>query len=177
MKNFKKALVFLLVGSFAITVSAQDKKEKEFIKESDEAVATLLKVNPDLRHYFDKSAGCVVFPNVGKGGFIIGGSAGNGILYEYGKHKGLAKLKSVSVGAQIGGQALMEVIFFETSNEVDKFKEGKFEFDAGISATALKSGVSLDAKYTDGVAVITHTKGGLMAEVSVGGQKFSYTPF
>lgn len=177
MKNLKSLMVFLLIGSMAVTISAQDKKEKKLIKESDEAVATLLKVNPDLREYFDKSAGCVVFPNVGKGGFIIGGSSGHGVLYEYGNKKGLASLKEFSIGAQAGGQALIEVIFFENKSDIDKFKEGKFEFDAGISATALKSGVSLDAKYKNGVAVFTHAKGGLMAEVSVGGQKFNYKPF
>ncbi|WP_053991511.1 YSC84-related protein [Mangrovimonas sp. TPBH4] len=177
MRHFKKLMVFLFVGNFALTLSAQSSKDQKIIEEADKAVATLLEVNPGLREYFDKSAGCVVFPNVGKGGLIIGGASGNGVLYEYGHKKGMASVKEISVGAQIGGQALIEVIFFETKEEVDKFKESKFEFDAGISATALKEGKSLDVKYKDGVAVFTHTKGGLMAEVSVGGQKFKYEPF
>lgn len=177
MKKLKYVLVLLLVGSMSMVASAQTKKEKALIKDSDKAVATLLKVNPDLRKYFDKAAGCVIFPNVGKGGLIIGGSSGHGVVYEYGIKKGFASLKEFSVGAQAGGQALIEVIFFEQREDIEKFKEGNFEFDAGISATALKSGVSLDAKYKDGVAVFTHTKGGLMAEVSVGGQNFRYKPF
>ncbi|MGB5316433.1 MAG: YSC84-related protein, partial [Robiginitalea sp.] len=86
-------------------------------------------------------------------------------------------LKKISVGLQAGGEALIEVIFFETKADVDKFKDGNYEFDAGISATALKAGVSFDAEYTDGVAVFTYTKGGLMGDVSVGGQKFEYKPF
>jgi hypothetical protein len=45
-----------------------------------------------------------------------------------------------------------------------------------VSAVALKSGASADAKYTSGVAVFTLAKGGAMAEASVGGQKFSYEP-
>jgi len=40
----------------------------------------------------------------------------------------------------------------------------------------LKSGASADAAYKDGVAVFTLSKGGAMAEASVGGQKFSYKP-
>ncbi|WMI68089.1 lipid-binding SYLF domain-containing protein [Mangrovimonas sp. YM274] len=177
MRHFKKLMVFLFVGNLALTLSAQSSKDQKIIEEADKAVATLLEVNPGLREYFDKSAGCVVFPNVGKGGLIIGGASGNGVLYEYGHKKGMASVKEISVGAQIGGQALIEVIFFETKEEVDKFKESKFEFDAGISATALTEGKSLDMKYKDGVAVFTHTKGGLMAEVSVGGQKFKYKSF
>ncbi|MGJ5641103.1 YSC84-related protein [Formosa sp. S-31] len=177
MKHVKILLLLLLVGNLSLSLSAQSSKDKKIIDDADKAVATLLEVNPGLREYFDKSAGCVVFPNVGKGGFIVGGASGNGVLYEYGKKKGMASVKELNVGLQAGGQALIEVIFFETKEEVDKFKESKFQFDAGVSATVLKSGESLDAKYKDGVAVFTHSKGGLMAEASVGGQKFSYKPF
>jgi hypothetical protein len=47
---------------------------------------------------------------------------------------------------------------------------------AQVSAVALKAGASADADYKDGVAVFTLSKGGAMAEASVGGQKFSYEP-
>ncbi|QDO92624.1 hypothetical protein FNB79_01040 [Formosa sediminum] len=89
----------------------------------------------------------------------------------------MAGLKEVSVGLQAGGQALIEIIFFEQLEDVERFKEDHFEFDAGVSALALKSGESLDAKYKDGVAVFIHSKVGLMADASVGGQKFSYKAF
>jgi len=161
--------------SFA--VHAQRRKDKKIIKESDAAVATLLEVNPDLRSFFDTSAGCVIFPNVGKGGFIIGGASGNGVLYEYGKKQGMASLKEINVGLQAGGQALIEIIFFEALDDVETFKAGTFEFDAGVSAVVLKTGESLDAKYKDGVAVFTHSKAGLMAEASIGGQRFTYKAF
>jgi hypothetical protein len=42
---------------------------------------------------------------------------------------------------------------------------------------AASAGAAKDAKYQDGVAVFTHRKGGLMAEASVGGQKFRFEPF
>lgn len=177
MKRIKYVIMLLLVGSMGLSASAQSKKDQKIIEDADNAVATLIKQNPDLKGFFDKSAGAAVFPNVGKGGFIVGGASGNGVLYEYGKKVGMTSLKEVSVGLQAGGEAIIEVIFFETKADVDKFKEGNFEFDAGISATALKSGVSFDADYRDGVAVFTHTKGGLMGDVSVGGQKFKYDPF
>ena len=177
MKVLKHVFILLVMCSMSFAVNAQSKKDKKIIKESDEAVKTLLEVNPGLRDFFDNSAGCVIFPNVGKGGFIIGGASGNGVLYQYGAKKGMAGLKEVSVGLQAGGQALIEVIFFEELADVEKFKEEKFEFDAGVSAVALKKGESLDAKYKEGVAVFTHSKAGLMAEASVGGQKFSYKAF
>ena len=177
MKRFKYVIALLLVGSLGLTASAQSEKDQKIIADADEAVASLIKVNPEIGDYFKKAAGAAVFPNVGKGGFIVGGASGNGVLYEGGNKVGMCSLKKVSVGLQAGGEALIEVIFFETKGDVDKFKEGNYEFDGGISATALKAGVSFDAKYTDGVAVFTHTKGGLMGDVSVGGQKFEFEKF
>ena len=177
MKKFKYVIALILVGSLGFTASAQSEKDQKIIADADDAVATLLKIDPDMRDYFNKSAGAAVFPNVGKGGFILGGASGNGVLYEYGKKVGMCSLKKVSVGLQAGGEALIQVIFFETEADVEKFKEGDYEFDAGISATALTAGASVDMEYTDGVAVFTHTKGGLMGDISVGGQKFEYKPF
>jgi hypothetical protein len=40
----------------------------------------------------------------------------------------------------------------------------------------VKQGASKDSSYDHGVAVFTMPKKGAMAEASVGGQKFKYTP-
>ena len=76
----------------------------------------------------------------------------------------------------MGGQTYTEMIFFETKAAVETFKEGKFNFDAQVTAVALKSGVAANAKFTNGVAVFTMGEAGLMYEASVGGQKFSLEP-
>ena len=68
-------------------------------------------------------------------------------------------------------------IFFEQKKSIDAFKKGDFAFAAQVSAVALKSGASANAKYTEGVAVFTIAKGGLMYEASIGGQKFSYKAY
>ncbi|MDX1333213.1 MAG: lipid-binding SYLF domain-containing protein [Robiginitalea sp.] len=177
MKKLRLFVALFIVGGMAMTLSAQSKKDQKIMEDADKAVKTLFDLNPEMKEFFNNSAGAAVFPNVGKGGFIIGGASGNGVLYHAGKAVGMASLKEVSVGLQAGGQAIMEVIFFETDADVEKFKEGNYEFDAGLSATAIEAGVSLDLTYKNGVAVFTHSKGGLMAEASVGGQKFEFDPF
>ena len=177
MKKLRFFVALFIVGGMAMTLSAQSKKDQKIMEDADKAVKTLFDLNPEMKEFFNNSAGAAVFPNVGKGGFIIGGASGNGVLYHAGKAVGMASLKEVSVGLQAGGQAIMEVIFFETDADVEKFKEGNYEFDAGLSATAIEAGVSLDLTYKNGVAVFTHSKGGLMAEASVGGQKFEFDPF
>jgi len=68
-------------------------------------------------------------------------------------------------------------MFFETEEALNEFKNEEFEFSGGASAVALKKGKAIDAQFVDGVAAFVHSKAGLMADVSVGGQKFEYSPF
>jgi lipid-binding SYLF domain-containing protein len=89
----------------------------------------------------------------------------------------MADLKKLNIGFQAGGQAIIEVIFFEKPVDLERFKENNFEFAAETSAVALKSGIAFNAKYKDGVAVFALPKAGLMADASVGGQRFEYRPF
>jgi lipid-binding SYLF domain-containing protein len=132
------------------------------------------KGDPGMQAWFREAHGYAVFPTVGKGGFGIGGAHGKGLVYERGVLIGRTSMTAVTVGFQVGGQAFSEVIFFKDKTALDDFTRGNFEFDAGVSAVALTTGASADLGYNRGVAVMTATKGGLMYEVSVGGQKFSF---
>ncbi|MDO1513847.1 lipid-binding SYLF domain-containing protein [Maribacter confluentis] len=175
MKTLKTIISSLLLF-LAIGLHAQNDKDQKIIADANDAKDKLMTMEVGLDHFFTSSAGYVIFPNVGKGGLIIGGASGNGVVYENGDIIGMADLKKLSVGLQAGGQAITEVIFFETAEDLAEFKEGDFEFSAEASAVALKSGVAVNAKYKDGVAVFALPKAGLMADASVGGQKFDFTP-
>ena len=107
----------------------------------------------------------------------MGGAHGTGVLVENGVPTGKVTLNQVTVGPQIGGQEYAEVIVFETPRVLANFKQGKVNFAAQASAVALDQGAAAVAKYRNGVAIFTQMKGGLMAEASVGGQKFSFEPF
>lgn len=165
------ALLFVAVGS-----NAQNSKDQKIIKDAKKATEKLQKMDIGLDQFFANSAGYAIFPNVGKGGLIIGGASGNGVVYENGTIIGMADLKQLSIGLKAGGQAMTEIIFFETAADIDEFKDGNFEFSAEASAVAIESGVAVNAKYREGVAVFALPKAGLMANASVGGQKFGFTP-
>ncbi|MBT3426236.1 MAG: hypothetical protein HN432_06460, partial [Gammaproteobacteria bacterium] len=55
--------------------------------------------------------------------------------------------------------------------------EGNFEFGAQASAVLIKQGVAVETAYSNGVAVFTIAKGGLMYEASIAGQKFSFEDY
>lgn len=172
-----KIIVMVVALMLSAVSSSQAKKDKRILSDAAKAKKTLLKFHSELQDLFDESAGYVIFPNVGKGGFVVGGASGNGVVYEDGKHIGVAGLKKLNIGLQAGGQAIIEVIFFEDRSALKDFKEGNFSFAAEVSAVALKSGIALNAKYKDGVAVFVMPKAGLMADASVGGQKFNFRTF
>lgn len=156
---------------------AQKKKRKKHDPaKAHIAIAEFKKADPDIARFFNEAYGYAVFPSIGKGAIGIGGAAGKGVVYRQGQVSGGVNMTQVSVGFQFGGQAYREVIFFEDALSYQRFTENELQFAAQASAVALKSGVSANAKYTDGVAVFTMAKGGLMYEASVGGQRFKYVP-
>ena len=143
-------------------------------KDVQEVIQEFEKGDPGMKGWFKDAHGYAVFPSVGKGAIGVGGAHGKGLVYERGVPIGKTTLTAVSIGFQLGGQAFREVIFFKDKTALDDFTRGNFEFAAGLSAVALKAGASEDLGYNKGVAVMTATKGGLMYEASVGGQKFSF---
>jgi lipid-binding SYLF domain-containing protein len=148
--------------------------EEATLNDAKNAVAAIKLADPGQEKFLDHAAGYAIFPNVAKGGLVVGGAGGSGFLFVNGKAVGKTTLSQVTIGAQVGGQAYYEIIYFETAETLAAFKKGEWTMAAQVSAVALSSGASANAKYKEGVAVFTLTKAGAMAEASVGGQKFSY---
>jgi lipid-binding SYLF domain-containing protein len=180
-KIMKPLKTIMLAFSLLIVLlaNAQNDQDKKIMADAENAKETLMAkdLGLGLEKFFKNASGYAIFPNVGKGALVVGGASGNGVVYENGKMIGMTSLKKVSIGLQAGGQSLIEVIFFETDEALDKFKEANYEFSAEVSAVIANEGKSENANYDDGVVIFTFTKGGLMADASVGGQKFEYHPF
>jgi lipid-binding SYLF domain-containing protein len=167
-----------IVAVFAVAACATAPKSAEgklvMKEDADAALAKAQAADWTLKDLVAASYGYAVFPSIGKGGFGVGGAYGQGILYELGGFVGYCDLTQASIGFQFGGQTYTEIIVFENKDAVDYFKSGNFAFDAQVTAVALKSGASANAKYSSGVVIFTMDEGGLMYEASVGGQKFGY---
>jgi lipid-binding SYLF domain-containing protein len=148
------------------------KGPEDDIAKGQAAIDALLESDPKMQRYFDAAAGYVVIPTVGKAGLGIGGARGKGLLYENGEPTAEVTVTQLSIGFQWGGQAYSEFVFFEDEKALNHFKKGNYELGAQASAVAVTAGASVDAGYESGVAIFTQTKGGLMYEAAVGGQKF-----
>lgn len=175
MKTISKTLTTLLIVFLSVTLASASRDE-ELKKTSEYAIELLKDTDSKLKDWFKDAYGYVIFPNVGKGGFGIGGAFGKGEVYENGKFIGEARLTQGTIGFQLGGQLYTEVIFFNKKENLSNFKESRYAFSAQMSAVAAAEGAAANAKYEHGVAVFTLAKGGLMYEASVGGQKFKFIP-
>jgi lipid-binding SYLF domain-containing protein len=166
-------LAVSVIAAFStLTAQAAD----DLRSESRQAVAEFLKADSSLQRFLADSSGYAIFPSVGKGGLVVGGAHGKGLVYENTNIIGQATMTQASIGAQVGGQSFAEVIFFETPAALNDFKSGKFEMSAEVSAVVATEGASQTAKYKQGVAVFTKAKQGLMVQASIGGQKFTFEP-
>ena len=190
MSMMAGALAALVVGAIATSAFASEPsatgssrpgqhsaENNGLVRDAEVAVEAFQHADPSLSRFFTSAVGYAAFPTVGKGGFGIGGAYGRGVLFERGKPIGRTSLTQVTIGPQLGGQAYSEIVFFESREAVATFKKGELAMAAQVSAVAASAGASANAKYAQGVAVFTLPKGGLMAEASVGGQKFYFRPF
>jgi lipid-binding SYLF domain-containing protein len=165
---------------FCVAPPASAKRQKKSDSEISQEVKEVKKLWQSKDSSFNatlkKAYGYAIFPEVGKGGFIVGASHGEGEVYKKGKLIGHAKMTQTTVGAQVGGQTYAEVILFKNKSALDRFKAGRFEGSAAATAIGGKKGAASASKYKDGVAIMVLPLKGAMAEAAGGGQKFAFEP-
>jgi lipid-binding SYLF domain-containing protein len=184
--------VFLMFAMLLLTgVTAAASKDEDY-----KATTDLFRHAGESAAFFHDSYGYAVFPNIGKGAFVVGGAYGKGRVYEHGTYVGDTSLAQVSVGFQAGGEGYSQIVFFQDKRAFEEFTRGNFEFDAGVRVVAITAsaggqagttGISGDAsagkkdaatagQYYKGLAVFTIVKGGALYQASLAGQKYSYKP-
>jgi len=190
MKKATWIIVMVLVGFFSNPAAAAEVKDYS-------RTISVFEASPAVKKFFENSYGFAVFPTIGKGGWVIGGSFGRGQVYRGGQVTGKVTVVEGSIGFQLGGKAFSEIIFFQDKRAYEEFISGSFEFGATAQAIIItasveakagttgatagvtagpRTGVQAEIDYVNGMAVFVHSKGGLMYEASIGGQKFNFEP-
>jgi lipid-binding SYLF domain-containing protein len=133
-------------------------------------------VDPEFEAFAKKGYGYAFFPEITKGGLLVGGARGRGVVYEKGQQIGHVDLTQMSVGFQAGLQDYSQLIVFENQPAMDKFKRNEIDFGANASAVYADKGAAMGAQFVDGVAVFVRPIRGAMAEASLGGQQITFLP-
>lgn len=179
MRQLQLPLIGAVVIWMTVGCATAPKTRSEQVNLEARADSTLRMMrsrDPGLQELLSRSAGYVVFPEIGKGGLVVGAAYGRGVLYERGRHAGFVELNQASVGAQAGGQTFSELIVFSDPYEVQKLKGGAYSMGANASAVALTAGAAASADFKGGIEVFVLPRGGMMAELSVTGQKLNFSP-
>lgn len=170
---------FLLMAAFISFIAPRlaMADESMLAQDSRAALKSLYDGSPGAKALGDKASGVLVFPNVVKAGFILGGQGGDGILFIKGKVAGHYNTAAVSVGLQAGAQSFGYVLFFMSDKVLSDFRNSKnFQIGVGpnivvVDAGAAKDISTLTAK-ADIYAMIFDQKG-LMAGIGLQGSKIT----
>jgi len=160
------------------TAPSSDADRATLTAQTDATLVAFKNADSSLEGVLKGSAGYAVFPNIGRGGLIAGGAFGRGQVFTgSGERIGFASVSQATIGLQAGVQSFEQIVIFRTPQALDAFKNNRFEFNANASAVAINSGAAASARYNNDVAVFVRTTGGLMAELSVGGQRFTFKAY
>jgi lipid-binding SYLF domain-containing protein len=143
----------------------------------DASLNKLYQQAPATRELVSKAAGVLVFPSVISAGFVVGGSYGEGALRKNGHTTGYYNTAAGSVGLLAGADSKAVFVVFMTQDSYDKFVASKgWTAGADASVTVLNIGADggIDTRTAQqGVAGFVLSNGGLMANLSFDGTKFT----
>jgi len=142
------------------------------------AALSRLKAQIPLADTLEKRAVAVlVFPEVTKAGFMIGGEYGNGIMFRRGRFAGHYNTAGVSYGLQAGAQTFGYAMFFMNESAVSALNAaGGFEVGVGPSVVVLDQGTAksyTSETLTKDAYAFVFGQQGLMAGMGLEGTKIT----
>jgi lipid-binding SYLF domain-containing protein len=120
--------------------SRQERHARSHVEHAASAVQAMLHADPGLVGQVREARAVFVVPAYGRGGLIVGGSGGPGVLMV--RHAGgwagpaLFNVGTISVGALAGGEGGSLVMILMTDKAVHRFEQGnnfKLGADAGLT--------------------------------------------
>ena len=124
-----------------------------------------------------KAKGMLVFPNVGKAGFVVGGEYGEGALIIDGEKVQYYSAAAASIGLQIGAQTKKQIILFMEEDSLNNFRNSEgweVGVDGSVAIADLGAGGEIDTKtINEPVVGFIFGNKGLMANLSLEGSKFT----
>ena len=148
----------VLLGATAPGAMAKDEEDGQAIV--DKARITLGEFMRDkdyawLQENIAKAKGVLIYPQVVKAGFVLGGSGGTGVLLVKDGTTGewsqpaFYTVGSVSYGLQIGGEVAEVILLVNSQKGVDSLLSNKFKLGADASIALGPVGAGAKAELAD----------------------------
>ncbi len=167
----------IVVGTMMIPVHAGAATAAEIDRDVDAALLKLYASTPAAKELSKVAKGILVFPDIIKGGLIVGGQYGKGALREEGKTVGYYNTVAASYGLQAGVQKFGYALFFINQAALDHLKKSKgWEIGVGPSVVVVDAGLAKSLTTTtakDDIYAFFFDQKGLMAGLGLQGSKIS----
>jgi lipid-binding SYLF domain-containing protein len=172
------AIVVITFGFNAlIPTVAQAASASEINRAATQSLTTLYQTTPGAKALADKAVGVLIFPSIVKGGFIIAGQYGDGVLRKKGKAVAYYRSLAASYGFQAGVQAFGYVLFFMDNDSLRYLDNSAgFELGSGPSLVVLDAGFGKNLSTTTlqkGIYAFIFNQKGLMGGVGIQGTKIT----
>jgi len=146
-------------------------------REATAALKKLYRTNEAAKLIGQQAKAVLIFPSVGKAGFIFGGQYGNGALRREGKTVGYYNTVAASYGLQAGVQKFGYALFFMTDSALKYLdKSGGWEIGTGPNVVVVDAGVAKSLTTTtlrDDIYAFIFDMKGLMAGIGIQGSKIT----
>ena len=161
------AAIFLVAATPG-AMAAADKEDAQGIVDKARVTLSAFMRDKDyewLRENIKKAKGVLIYPQVLKAGFILGGSGGTGVLLAKDSKTGewsdpaFYTLGSVSYGLQIGGEAAEVVVLVMSQKGVDALLTSKFKLGGDTSIALGPVGAGAKANITADFISFAKSKG------------------
>ena len=120
----------------------------------------------------------LVFPKIYKGGVIIGGQSGDGVLLVRGKPEAYYNISAASFGLQLGGQTFAYALFFMNRKALDYLRKSDgWSIGSGPSVVVMDDGAAASVTSTtlsQDVYAFPFGQKGLMAGIGIEGSKITH---
>jgi lipid-binding SYLF domain-containing protein len=141
------------------------------------ALDHLLASNAAAQALHQKAVGILVFPDIVKGGLIVGGQYGEGALLKGGRTAGYYNTVAASYGLQIGVQSFGYAMFFMDEKALAYLDKSEgWEVGVGPTITILDAGKAANLSTTtakDDIYAFFFDQKGLMAGLGIQGSKIT----
>ena len=181
LKKLRIATVSIMLAASTLVIvpahSAYAESAAGLDADADAALAFLYNQTPSAKILGAKAKAILVFPNIVKAAFMVGGSYGQGVLYKGGKNVAFYNSISGSYGLQAGAQTYSYALFLMTdATEAYLGKTEGWELGVGPTVVVVDAGLAKNLSTTtlkDDVYGFIFDQKGLMAGISIQGSKVS----
>ena len=175
-----KVVIAVLTLAASHAVLAQTSDEAKRVAEAaivlEEIMAAGDKAVP--RSIMDKAEGIAVFPSLIKGGLVVGGQRGRGVLSVRDRKNGgwsspaFLTITGGSIGAQFGGQAIDLVLVINDQRGLEQLVKNQFKIgaDAAVAAGPVGRDASASTDIQLRAQILSYSRArGLFAGVTLNG--------